>query len=106
MPNRKEGGDGGEVAYNLLRAGVGEALPGVENVDTAATHAWALVHGPQRRHHLRPHRAGEKRHDGAPVDHVAGLQRLALEQRAEGVEVDLVAFDLDRKSTQIDPNHY
>lgn len=38
-------GDGGEVAYNLLRAGVGEALPGVENPDTAALHAWALVHG-------------------------------------------------------------
>jgi hypothetical protein len=39
------GGDGGEVAYNLLRAGVGEALPGVENPDRAALHAWALVHG-------------------------------------------------------------
>jgi AcrR family transcriptional regulator len=38
-------GDGGEVAYNLLRAGVGEALPGVANPDTAALHAWALVHG-------------------------------------------------------------
>ena len=38
-------GDGGEVAYNLLRAGVGEALPGVENPDSAALHAWALVHG-------------------------------------------------------------
>ena len=45
MPDRKESGDGGEVAYNLLRAGVGEALPGAENVDTAALHAWALVHG-------------------------------------------------------------
>lgn len=47
MPERytKESGDGGEVAYNLLRAGVGEALPGVENPDTAALHAWALVHG-------------------------------------------------------------
>ncbi|MBR2171313.1 TetR/AcrR family transcriptional regulator [Sphingopyxis sp.] len=45
MPDRKEGGDGGEVAYNLLRAGVGEALPGVEDPDTAALHAWALVHG-------------------------------------------------------------
>ena len=45
MPDRKEGGDGGEVAYNLLRAGVGEALPGVDNVDIAALHAWALVHG-------------------------------------------------------------
>src|SRR3546814_16899306 len=45
MPDRKEGGDGGEVAYDLLRAGVGDALPGVANVDTAALHAWALVHG-------------------------------------------------------------
>ena len=46
MPERsiKEAGDGGEVAYNLLRAGVGEALPGVDP-DTAALHAWALVHG-------------------------------------------------------------
>ncbi|QCB54353.1 TetR/AcrR family transcriptional regulator [Sphingopyxis sp. PAMC25046] len=45
MPDRKEGGDGGEVAYNLLRAGVGEALPGVADPDTAALHAWSLVHG-------------------------------------------------------------
>lgn len=45
MPDRKEGGDGGEVAYNLLRAGVGEALPGALDPDTAALHAWALVHG-------------------------------------------------------------
>lgn len=45
MPDRKEGGDGGEVAYNLLRAGVGEALPGARDPDTAALHAWALVHG-------------------------------------------------------------
>ena len=45
MTDRKEGGDGGEVAYNLLRAGVGEALPGVADVDTAALHAWSLVHG-------------------------------------------------------------
>lgn len=45
MPERKEGGDGGEVAYNLLRAGVGEALPGVADPDTAALHAWSLVHG-------------------------------------------------------------
>lgn len=47
MPERyTEGeGDGGEVAFNLLRAGVGEALPGAENPDTAALHAWALVHG-------------------------------------------------------------
>ena len=45
MLDRKEGDDGGEVAYNLLRAGVGEALPGVKNPDIAALHAWALVHG-------------------------------------------------------------
>ena len=47
MPERCPDGsnDGGEVAYNLLRAGVGEALPGVEDPDTAALHAWALVHG-------------------------------------------------------------
>ena len=45
MPDRKEGGDGGEVAYNLLRAGVGEALPGVADPDVAALHAWSLVHG-------------------------------------------------------------
>ena len=45
MPDRNMGGDGGEVAYNLLRAGVGEALPGVGDPDTAALHAWALVHG-------------------------------------------------------------
>jgi len=45
MPERSMGGDGGEVAYNLLRAGVGEALPGVGDADTAALHAWALVHG-------------------------------------------------------------
>lgn len=47
MPDRATdaAGDGGQVAYNLLRAGVGEALPGVDNPDTAALHAWALVHG-------------------------------------------------------------
>ena len=45
MPDRKQGDDGGAVAYNLLRAGVGEALPGVLNPDVAALHAWALVHG-------------------------------------------------------------
>ncbi len=38
-------GDGGEAAYNLLRAGIGEALPGAADPDTAALHAWALVHG-------------------------------------------------------------
>ena len=46
MPERYAEGEGdGEVAYNLLRAGVGQALPGVENPDSAALHAWALVHG-------------------------------------------------------------
>ncbi|WP_260582631.1 hypothetical protein [Sphingopyxis sp. PET50] len=47
MPERyrEQGSDGGEVAYNLLRAGVGEALPGVKDPDIAALHAWALVHG-------------------------------------------------------------
>lgn len=47
MPSRqREGeGDGSEVAYNLLRAGVGEALPGVQDPERAAQHAWALVHG-------------------------------------------------------------
>lgn len=39
------GSDGGETAYNLLRAGVGEALPGVKDPDIAALHAWSLVHG-------------------------------------------------------------
>ena len=42
---RETGGDGGETAYNLLRAGVGEALPGVKDPDVAALHAWSLVHG-------------------------------------------------------------
>ncbi|MDK2760675.1 MAG: TetR/AcrR family transcriptional regulator [Sphingopyxis sp.] len=47
MPERCPDGesDGSDVAYNLLRAGVGDALPGVENPDRAALHAWALVHG-------------------------------------------------------------
>lgn len=45
MSQRSMGSDGGEVAYNLLRAGVGEALPGAADPDTAALHAWALVHG-------------------------------------------------------------
>lgn len=37
--------DGGEAAYNLLRASVGEALPGVKDPEIAALHAWSLVHG-------------------------------------------------------------
>lgn len=47
MPERQKdfAVDGSEIAYNLLRAGVGEALPGTENPDRAALHAWALVHG-------------------------------------------------------------
>lgn len=47
MPVRQEnaGGDGSEVAYNLLRAGVTEAAPWALNPDRAALHAWALVHG-------------------------------------------------------------
>src|SRR3546814_2791202 len=47
MPDRKteEAGDGGEVAYNLLRAGVGEVFPDAESADAAALHAWALIHG-------------------------------------------------------------
>lgn len=47
MPDRtrQEGTDGGEVAYNLLRAGVAQALPHLETPDTAALHAWSLVHG-------------------------------------------------------------
>lgn len=34
-----------DVAYNLLRAGIDEALPGAANPDNAALHAWSLVHG-------------------------------------------------------------
>ena len=47
MPERQGEGrdDGGAVAYGLLRAGVGEMLPGAPDGDAAALHAWALVHG-------------------------------------------------------------
>ncbi|MDZ3832583.1 MAG: TetR/AcrR family transcriptional regulator [Sphingopyxis sp.] len=47
MPERAAdaGGDGGDVAYNLLRAGIGEALPGAADPERAALHAWSLVHG-------------------------------------------------------------
>lgn len=45
MADRSDGGDGGDVAYNLLRAGVEEALPGGDDPDAAALHVWALVHG-------------------------------------------------------------
>lgn len=39
------GADGGEVGYNLLRAGVAQTMSHLEDPDTAALHAWALVHG-------------------------------------------------------------
>jgi len=39
------GTDGGEVGYNLLRAGVAQTMPHLENPETAALHAWSLVHG-------------------------------------------------------------
>lgn len=46
MPERaKTSGDGGEVAYNLLRAGVEQTMPHLENPEIAALHAWSLVHG-------------------------------------------------------------
>lgn len=47
MPERQgeARGDGGAVAYELLRAGVDEMLPGAADADAAALHAWALVHG-------------------------------------------------------------
>lgn len=38
------GGDGGEVGYNLLRAGVAQTMPYLDNPETAALHAWSLVH--------------------------------------------------------------
>lgn len=47
MPERlPEGADGGEVAFNLLRAGVAQGLPHLaDQADIAALHAWSLVHG-------------------------------------------------------------
>src|SRR3546814_12228290 len=47
MPERKgqEAGDGGEIAYNLLRAAVGEVFPSAESADAAPLHARALVPG-------------------------------------------------------------
>lgn len=43
---REEGADGGDVAYNLLRVGVSQGLPHLEDqADVAALHAWSLVHG-------------------------------------------------------------
>ncbi|WP_326914737.1 TetR/AcrR family transcriptional regulator [Sphingopyxis chilensis] len=46
LRSREQGGDGAEVAYNLLRAGIAQSLPHFEDqADSAALHAWALVHG-------------------------------------------------------------
>jgi len=46
MPERsQEASDGGEVAYGLLRAGVDQTMPHLENPEVAALHAWSLVHG-------------------------------------------------------------
>ena len=39
------GADGGEVGYNLLRAGVAQTMPYLDNPEVAALHAWSLVHG-------------------------------------------------------------
>ena len=43
--SREDGTDGGEVAYGLLRAGVAQTLPHLDDPEPAALHAWALVHG-------------------------------------------------------------
>lgn len=43
--SREHSSDGGEVAYGLLRAGVAQTMPHLENTDVAALHAWSLVHG-------------------------------------------------------------
>lgn len=47
MPERyRDGGaDGGETAYHLLRAGVAQALPDLDDPEPASLHAWAVVHG-------------------------------------------------------------
>jgi len=39
------GTDGGEVGYNLLRAGIAQTMPYLDDPDAAALHAWSLVHG-------------------------------------------------------------
>jgi AcrR family transcriptional regulator len=41
----KQNGDGGEVAYNLLRAGVEQTMAHLDDPEVAAMHAWSLVHG-------------------------------------------------------------
>ena len=46
MSERCEPGtDGGEVGYNLLRAGVAQTMPYLDDPEVAALHAWSLVHG-------------------------------------------------------------
>lgn len=43
--SREREGDGGEIAYGLLRAGVTQTMPHLDNPESAAVHAWSLVHG-------------------------------------------------------------
>lgn len=47
MPERAKDqeDDGVDQAYHLLRTGVAEIFPVAHNLDHAALHAWALVHG-------------------------------------------------------------
>ncbi len=46
MRDRCEPGtDGGEVGYNLLRAGIAQTMPHLDDPEVAALHAWSLVHG-------------------------------------------------------------
>lgn len=46
MPERCEPGtDGGEVGYSLLRAGIAQTMPYLDDPEVAALHAWSLVHG-------------------------------------------------------------
>ncbi|WP_428679716.1 TetR/AcrR family transcriptional regulator [Sphingopyxis sp.] len=46
MAERCEPGvNGGEVGYSLLRAGVAQTMPYLDDPDVAALHAWSLVHG-------------------------------------------------------------
>lgn len=39
------GTDGGEVGFSLLRAGIAQTMPYLDDPDAAALHAWSLVHG-------------------------------------------------------------
>ena len=46
MSERCEPGtNGGEVGYSLLRAGIAQTMPYLDDPDVAALHAWSLVHG-------------------------------------------------------------